>query len=400
MGWAEKLASGRYRAGYRVPGGEKRYIESSFTHKAAAERAASAAEQDARALGWRDPRAAERSWGDWCAEWLRGHYVERSTHSRTMSMIESRIMPKWGDTRLIDINRHEIRAWAIELQQAGLTATSAKRIIAAFSPSLSAAVDVGILKSNPAIGLRLNIPTNLSERVLSVKEQRHLFAGFAAEGAKPSAEAVALAARDQALVAVLLGAGPRWGEAVALMPEHVNRKQHTIRWRQAWDAHNRILAPYTKGKKRRTTPIAPWLMEIIEPLLDATERGHFIFTDVGGAPLDASNWRKRNWDPAVKRSRINDGAGERATIHTLRHTYATEQLEAGLSLAEIADLLGHASITTTERYAHRRSRVRAEAATAVKDPRLKPSKPKKKRKKDAAEEAALPANVIQFPSAG
>lgn len=400
MGWAEKLTSGRYRAGYRIPGGEKRYLDEPFVHKAAAKRAADAAEQDARALGWRDPRAAERTWGDWCEEWLRGHYVERSTHSRTMSMIESRIRPKWGETPLIDINRHELRAWAIELQQDGLTATSAKRIIAAFSPSLSAAVDVGILTVNPAIGLRLNIPSNLSERVLSRKEQRRLFAGFAPEGDQPTDAASALSNRNQALVAVLLGAGPRWGEAVALMPEHVNRKQRTIRWRQAWDAQNRILVGYTKGKKRRTTPIAPWLMEIIEPLLEVTPRGHYIFADSGGDPLDASNWRKRHWDPAVKRSGVNDGAGERATIHTLRHTYATEQLEAGLSLAEIADLLGHASITTTERYAHRRSRVREEAATAVKDPRLKVSKPKKKRSRKPAEDALMPSNVIQFPSAG
>lgn len=119
----------------------------------------------------------------------------------------------------------------------------------------------------------------------------------------------------------------------------------------------------------------------------------------GGKPLDASNWRKRNWDPAAARARINDGAGERATIHTLRHTCATEQLEAGLSLAEIAELLGHASITTTERYALRRAKVRPEAATAVKDPRRAPAKPKKRRNL-ASEKAELPSNVIRFPNAG
>ncbi|EYT56049.1 hypothetical protein H490_0104080 [Leucobacter sp. UCD-THU] len=394
MAWTEQLRSGRWRGGYRVPGGEKRYTPETFVRERDAQRKASALEEESRELGWRDPRAGERTWGDWCEEWLRGHYVERSTHTRTMSMIRSRIMPKWGNTPLIEIDRHQLRIWALEMQDDGLAATSAKRVIAAFSTSLSAAVDAGVIAANPAFRLNLRIPDNLSERTLTGEEQHRLFAAFEPQHEDATDEEWAIARRDQALVAVLLGAGPRWGEAVALGPEHIHRAEESIRWRRAWDAQNRILKPYTKGKKRRTTPIAEWLLGIIDPVLSATAQGEFLFTSSSGQPLDYSNWRRRSWEPAVERARLNDGYSEddKATIHTLRHTYATALLDAGFTIAEVATLLGHASLSTAERYAHRRSKVRQEAANAVSDPRIRPATP-------TPPSPEVPDNVIRFPGA-
>jgi hypothetical protein len=57
-------------AKYRGADGRERTApESAFTHQKAAERAATAAEQEARSLGWRDPAAAGRTWGEWCDTW-------------------------------------------------------------------------------------------------------------------------------------------------------------------------------------------------------------------------------------------------------------------------------------------------------------------------------------------
>ncbi len=381
MAWAETLPSGRYRAGYRIPGGEKRYLDGTFTHKAEAERLAGQAEAESRKLGWRDPRSAERTWGEWCEEWMRGRYVEKSTMRRDESRINSRIRPKWGDTPLVDITRHEVKAWAVELKNDGLAPQSVKRAIALFATSLSAAVDAEVLAANPAARLKLNIPVNLNERVLSRKEQRKLFAALETD-------------QDRALVAVLLGTGARWGEAVALAAGHFKIKRGTVRFRRAWDAQNGERIEYTKGKKRRSVPLAPWLIEIIKPVLRSAPEGYLFATDAG-TPVDYSNWHKRSWTPALLSAGIGENTDGKATIHTLRHTYATEQLDAGLSISEIADLLGHASMSTTERYAHRRSKVRAEAATAVSDPRSKPKKQAKPRRAEA-----LPGNVIAFPTAG
>ncbi|UOQ58597.1 site-specific integrase [Leucobacter allii] len=346
-----------------------------------AQRKAHALEDESRELGWRDPKAAARTWREWCPEWLRGFYAEDSSDSTTESLIRVHIMPKWGDVRLIDIDRHEIKAWAKEMQvEAGIAATSAKRVINAFSSSLTAAVDVGILSHNPCAKLNLGIPDNPSERTYTQKEQHRLFSEL------PSV-------LDQALVAILLGTGCRLGEALALEARHFNVQHSTVRFRQTWDSHNRKLKTYTKGKKRRTVPIDNWLLDLIKPLLKARPEG-YLFRSRGGVPLDVANWRKRVWNKCSDEIGLNSAGKERGSIHTLRHTYATEQLEAGLSLAEIADLLGHSSITTTERYAHRRSKVGKKALGTIRDPRRAP-KPKKRQKPRETRE--LPSNVIAFP---
>lgn len=381
MPWTETLPSGRYRAGYRTPTGEKRYVDGTFTHKRAAEREAAAAETAARAPGWRDPRAAERTWGDWVEEWQRGSTVVASTRASTGYMITRRLLPKWGKVKLIDIDRHEIKAWANELQADGLAPTSAKRLVNVLSSSLTAAVDARILPANPCIGLRLNIPDQRNERVYTTEEQHRLFQALPGE-------------IDRALVAVLLGTGCRLGEALALEARHFNAEQGTVRIRQTWDSGTSTLKPYTKGKTRRTVPLDAWLLEIIEPVLKARPTGYIFASKPGGDPLDVANWRKRVWNPAATAANLNPPGVERGSIHTLRHTYATEQLEAGLSLAEIADLLGHRSITTTERYAHRRSKVGRKALGTIRDPRTAP-----KRRPAAPETRQGTAEVIPFPRA-
>lgn len=62
---------------------------------------------------------------------------------------------------------------------------------------------------------------------------------------------------------------------------------------------------------------------------------------------DYSNWRKAVWLPAIKRAGL---AGTK--IHDLRHTYASWLLQAGVPLAEVGKLLGHADPSTTQVYAH------------------------------------------------
>ncbi|WP_449282212.1 tyrosine-type recombinase/integrase [Leucobacter sp.] len=396
MAWTEQLPSGRYRGGYRIPGGQKRYTPDTYAHKKRAQTAAAALETEAQQLGWRDPRAAERTWGEWCEEWLTARYVEASTMRRDESRINTRLLPKWGETRLVDITRQAVKQWAVELKADGLAPQSVKRALALFSTSLNAAVDAEVLAANPAARLGLKFPTNENERVLTPREKQKLFRALGADDDATAKERWE-AERDQAFAAVLFGAGPRWGEAVALTPEHFNFERKEIRWRQAWDSHNRILVAYTKGKKRRTTPIADWVIEIVRPVVERTPPGHYVFATTAGTPLDYSNWHRRSWSPAVARAKLNKTSDlDPVTIHTTRHTYATEQLEDGRSLAEIADLLGHASISTTERYAHRRSKVAAEAADAVPDPRNFTPKPKKSKRKKG-EAGPLPDNVVAFP---
>lgn len=369
MAWTEQLPSGRYRGGYRV-GKHKRYTDDTYTHKRAAQRAADSCEADARKTGWRDPRSAERTWGDWHNDWITSRVVEASTAKRDESRIRNHLMPRWADTPLAEITRHDVKAWAAQLLEAGYANATVNRNVALLSASLTAAADAEVIPVNPALRLRLGLVENPSERVLTRDEQHHLFAAFDDE-------------RDRTLVAVLLGTGARWGEVVGLTAKRIDNVKQEIRYREAWDTANGQLIEHTKGKKRRTVPYAPWVGDYLGPLAKNTPKG-YLFAGDGDAPIDYSSWHKRHWTPAITASGLNNGANDAVTIHTLRHTYATEQLEAGLTLAEIADLLGHNNIATTERYAHRRRRDNPIARTAISDPRL------------ALPEPERPTNVLEF----
>lgn len=356
MAWTERLTSGRYRGSYRTPDGRKRHTDGTYTHKAAAQREAARLEADSRTLGWRDPQAAARPWGEWAGDWFTTRTVEASTQAKDRSRL-TRLNKKWGDTPIHEITRYAIKAWASELRTAGLSPSTVQRHISLLSASLSAAADAEIIPANPALRLGLGLVAGASERTLDAGEQHRLFAALTTDF-------------DRALVATLLGSGARWGEAVALGAQHFH--PDGIRYRRAWDNANHTLKPYTKGKRRRTVPLAPWLDELTQPLREAHPRG-YLFASASGDPVDYSNWHKRSWLPAVAAAELNDGThDDSATIHTLRHTYATEQLEDGRSLAEIADLLGHSTISMAERYAHRRSRVSDAAAAAIRDPRTAP----------------------------
>lgn len=372
MAWTEQLTSGRYRGGYRIPSGQKRYTPATYAHKRAAEREAARLESDSRDLGWRDPRAAERTWGEWHDEWITSRVIEASTAKRDLSRIKNHLLPRWADTQLTEITRHDVKAWAADLLEDGYANATVNRIIALLSASLTAAADAEVIPANPALRLRLGLTENPSERTLAVDEQRLLFQAFDSD-------------RDRALVALLLGTGGRWGEVIGLTAKRTDLDREEIRYRDAWDTANRILVAHTKGKKRRTVPHASWVGDYLRPLVEDTPRG-FLFAGDGGDPIDYSSWHKRHWLPAIAASGLDDAMNDPVTIHTLRHTYATEQLEAGLSLAEIADLLGHNNIATTERYAHRRRRDNPIARTAIQDPRLAPD----------PVPAERPANVVEF----
>lgn len=86
--------------------------------------------------------------------------------------------------------------------------------------------------------------------------------------------------------------------------------------------------------------------EIIERRL-ASHDSEWVFVGPRGAPLDAHNWYNRVFLPAVRTAKIRD-----LHFHDLRHTTATELRRGGAKLEDVADVLGHADLQTSRRYAH------------------------------------------------
>jgi integrase/recombinase XerC len=143
------------------------------------------------------------------------------------------------------------------------------------------------------------------------------------------------AARDQAVLTLLYGCGLRISEALSL--------------RRADAPLPETLRITGKGSKTRVVPVLPAVREAVEAYLAAVPFGlgpeEPLFRARRGGPLSP-----RHVQATVQALRSRLGLPASATPHALRHSFATHLLGAGADLRSIQELLGHASLSTTQRY--------------------------------------------------
>jgi integrase/recombinase XerD len=154
--------------------------------------------------------------------------------------------------------------------------------------------------------------------------------------------------RDAALLELLYGTGIRISEAVTLDVDEVDRLARTPADEPAPGL--RVLG---KGDKERIVPVGSYARKALDaylvrgrPMLVASGRGTpALFVNTRGDRLS----RQSAW--AVLRS-VAEKAGITAEVspHTLRHSYATHLLDGGADIRVVQELLGHASVTTTQIY--------------------------------------------------
>jgi integrase/recombinase XerC len=148
--------------------------------------------------------------------------------------------------------------------------------------------------------------------------------------------------RDTAMLLLLYGAGLRIGEALGLAKGTVDG---------LIDRGQDTLDITGKGNKTRLVPLLPATLEALAayrdtcPFMKALGPRDAFFLGARGGPLD----------PAIVQKRVRDlrrglGLAESVTPHALRHSFATHLLAAGGDLRTIQELLGHASLSTTQRY--------------------------------------------------
>lgn len=150
--------------------------------------------------------------------------------------------------------------------------------------------------------------------------------------------------RDRALLELLYGSGARIAEAVGMDVEGVDLVRGSAR---LWG----------KGAKERLVPLGEPACQAIERYLGDGREAHVAAAGDGPTPtallLGARGGR---WDPRSARTAVTRAA-RRAGLphispHTLRHSYATHLLEGGADLRTVQELLGHASLGTTQVYTH------------------------------------------------
>ncbi len=155
--------------------------------------------------------------------------------------------------------------------------------------------------------------------------------------------------KHRAFLMTLYGAGLRLDEACHLKPEHINRARMQIRVVQG------------KGRKDRYTLLSPVLLEELEKYWLYVRPQHWLFPASGNPqlPMDPRVGQKFFYT-AVRRA----GLPRRGGIHSLRHSFATHLLEAGVEITVVQRLLGHSNLATTSNYLH----VRQERLAQVRSP--------------------------------
>ena len=151
--------------------------------------------------------------------------------------------------------------------------------------------------------------------------------------------------RDRALLEVMYGSGLRVSELCALDVEDVERTQSTVKVRQG------------KGGKERIVPLGGAAMKALDGYLELrgklrhprtrAQDPRALFLNVRGGRLTT-----RSVARLVNKSSVQAGTRVTVSPHALRHSCATHLLDGGADLRSIQEILGHASLRTTQRYTH------------------------------------------------
>jgi integrase/recombinase XerD len=270
--------------------------------------------------------------------------VERGLAANTLASYR-RDLVRYGDylagegiDDLDAVTEPVVSGFLVHLREGGegrvpLSATSAARTIVAVRGFHKFAVQDGLAVADPASAVKPPTPTKRLPKALPLSDVEAI---LEAAGAPDTV----LALRDRALLEVLYGTGARISEAVGLDIDDLDTVDQTVLLRG-------------KGGKERLVPVGGFALTAVShyltrarpDLVGSGKGGPALFLNSRGGRLS----RQSAWAVLVK-------AAERAGIttavspHTLRHSFATHLLDGGADVRVVQELLGHASVTTTQIY--------------------------------------------------
>lgn len=218
-------------------------------------------------------------------------------------------------------------------QHPPLSATSAARTVVAVRGLHRFALREGLTAFDPSARVRPPTPARRLPKAISVQEVSRL---LAAAGSGDTA----LSLRDQALLELLYGTGARISEVVGLTLDELDRVEGLVRL----DG---------KGGRQRIVPVGSYALRAVEayvvrgrPALAVAGKGTpALFVNARGGPLS----RQSAW-AVLKAAAGRAGLTVEVSPHTLRHSFATHLLDGGADVRVVQELLGHASVTTTQIY--------------------------------------------------
>jgi integrase/recombinase XerC len=276
-------------------------------------------------------------------------YVSQLTHARTRS--PNTVRAYSGDVAgllthlaalrrgsLDDVSLRDLRSWLANQQVRGASRATLQRRTAAARAFFSWACESGRCRHDPAASLRSpRVVRGLPPTLGAGEAERMLAEAIAAAAADGGPASL----RDVAVLEVLYGSGIRVAELCGLDLADVDTDRRTLR----------VLG---KGSKERTVPVGLPALRALDGWIG---RGRPQLTTAASQSAVFLGRRGGRIDPRVVRRvvhqalRLVDGAPDFGP-HGLRHAMATHLLEGGADLRSVQEILGHASLATTQIYTH------------------------------------------------
>ena len=291
---------------------------------------------------------------------LRSLRTERNASQHTIDAYRRDITQfadiQWGERpseagRWQDVDRLAARRFLVVFQKAGMAPATSARKLSSLRSLFRFLEREEVVQHNPFAGLRPPKRARDLPEILSVEETgRLLDAPLAAWERTPrradgrDALREYAAYRDAALLEVLYSTGARVSELVGMRAGDI-------------DLLSGVVTVRGKGKKERLCPLGAPACRALRRVMERGEqlwpdgerrrRERAVFRNQQGGAISS-----RSVERAMKRYLAEAGLNPTLSPHALRHSFATHLLDAGADLRSVQELLGHASLSTTQIYTH------------------------------------------------
>ena len=260
--------------------------------------------------------------------------------SRYAEFLESRDITSFPEVTATQVSNFLVALRLGNSDHAALASSSAARTIIAVRGLHAFLVKEGVVSTDPARSVKPPGTTKRLPKALSFSEVEQL---LAAVGVESSGDISVLMMRDQALLELLYGTGARISELMNLNLEDVSMVTRDLP----------ILRLRGKGDKERLVPVGShaltaldrYLVRARPALATSTKPENAVFLNARGGKLS----RQSAWT-ILQEAANRAGLAGKVSPHTMRHSFATHLLENGADVRVVQELLGHASVTTTQIY--------------------------------------------------
>lgn len=276
---------------------------------------------------------------EFCAqEFIPNITARKKSFKQEAQKLEKTIYPELGDRPISAITKGDVIRCVQRIENRSSGAT-ANRYLALLSGLFNYAVDLEILKKNPAKGVERYHESSGNERFLSDAEITKFLVALEKSRSRQAALAIQL----------LLATGMRKSEALTLPWHCVDLERVSLK----------LEMQVTKGNRARMVVLNEAAIKILEELKSYRVAGNpYVFPGCkpGGHLIDL----RKTFLTAIKRAGI-----AACRIHDLRHTFCAKLASSGVSLIIIASLAGHRCLRTTERYSHLNDKCLREASSIM-----------------------------------